>query len=690
MESSNPEKPRSRRDKKSRSGCQTCKLKRMKCDETRPECRNCVRRGRACPGYQVALQWSMKHEQAKDAPAVARTTGPLDFEQLVSMVSQAIAHEPTAGGDVITSPYASTASVAAQDSSPSPVLQFASAEEPTAFIGLVGEPAFDVADPLGLVLDHSQPYDLGACDLTAAVSGGFPLSCNSGLNPSIQQTEFSEFTFSVNNAWYDLDGFISSGPSMAHGGGGSALLPMSLNGPIDTPTSLVEHWFKSVCCYWSALDSDANPYRILASSLWGSSKMVFYSLQSMAAASLIRYLPHLEALKMSSTSMALEAISEDLAVLYRQPDTVTKFPSGLVLSLFCIGSSLCWTDPQSLGTQYVRQVSKVLRLLKKKFDVEGSEDRDLWEFFNGCLKYEVMLRNVTGDAEAEPQARTKPHGKGVSLVSARPHAWTGVSPEILDLFGRAVCLCRKECVRRRRKDSMTMLSLQEALKNIECATELEETLLGIDYATHIDSLAQNGDLSRSSHLHDTTEAYRLSSLLQLYLTFPDLIARRIPGQVGLDGVVPHSAWLSPLALHIMTVLERIPTTSDLRCIQPLLYLSTGSCLRYDNPSAPMPEGLPSAAPEFLGLSRAQTPDPAMASSYSGQGNAQNSLDICKARALVLERLDKLEEVLPPKPIAVAKQLVKAVWAVSDQESPGTQSTHWLDVMASTGLKTVFG
>ncbi|KAF2169197.1 hypothetical protein M409DRAFT_20420 [Zasmidium cellare ATCC 36951] len=37
--------------KKSRSGCTTCKSRRIKCDETHPECRNCINGGRTCGGY---------------------------------------------------------------------------------------------------------------------------------------------------------------------------------------------------------------------------------------------------------------------------------------------------------------------------------------------------------------------------------------------------------------------------------------------------------------------------------------------------------------------------------------------------------------------------------------------------------------------------------------------------------------
>ncbi|KAK2053966.1 hypothetical protein LY76DRAFT_597378 [Colletotrichum caudatum] len=38
-----------------RTGCQNCKTKRRKCDETRPECVACVRRGIQCSGYQRSV-----------------------------------------------------------------------------------------------------------------------------------------------------------------------------------------------------------------------------------------------------------------------------------------------------------------------------------------------------------------------------------------------------------------------------------------------------------------------------------------------------------------------------------------------------------------------------------------------------------------------------------------------------------
>ncbi|EED16935.1 conserved hypothetical protein [Talaromyces stipitatus ATCC 10500] len=44
-----------------RSGCKTCRVRRVKCDETKPRCRNCLRKGLACDN-SVQLKWKQEFE----------------------------------------------------------------------------------------------------------------------------------------------------------------------------------------------------------------------------------------------------------------------------------------------------------------------------------------------------------------------------------------------------------------------------------------------------------------------------------------------------------------------------------------------------------------------------------------------------------------------------------------------------
>ncbi|KAM5354097.1 hypothetical protein ACJ41O_000747 [Fusarium nematophilum] len=43
---------------RSRGGCANCKRRKRKCDETRPACQACLKRGIECEGYATALRWA--------------------------------------------------------------------------------------------------------------------------------------------------------------------------------------------------------------------------------------------------------------------------------------------------------------------------------------------------------------------------------------------------------------------------------------------------------------------------------------------------------------------------------------------------------------------------------------------------------------------------------------------------------
>lgn len=52
---------------KSRSGCRTCKIRRIKCDEGKPQCRRCTSTGRTCDGYELVIE----HQEASLIPISA-------------------------------------------------------------------------------------------------------------------------------------------------------------------------------------------------------------------------------------------------------------------------------------------------------------------------------------------------------------------------------------------------------------------------------------------------------------------------------------------------------------------------------------------------------------------------------------------------------------------------------------------
>lgn len=466
---------------------------------------------------------------------------------------------------------------------------------------------------------------------------------------------------------------------------------------IDVPTYLIEYWFKNVCSMWSAFDSDANPNRNLAASLWGSSRSVFYSLQSMSAACLAEHLPQLKEVVSSAPRLATEAIREDLAAFCAMSEGSTSFPSGLILSLFCMGTSVCWMNPQQLGIEFIRQAREVLKRLGMKSWALQEKEQNLLTFFNESLLYAEMLSSVIcDDDDSESSDEAQLSISPSTFVQITPHPWTGVAPDVLRLFTKAMSLCRKSRDRWRRRDGMTVSSLQKALNDIETARAIEESLLAAETPA-LPAIANTGDkLTPQSHFQDVAEAYRLASLLQLYQTFPDLISRRLPTS---GSKLAHSEWLAPLALHITRILERIPPHSGTRCIQPLLYISAGTGLRFDampsknrmssvtsDVSAPLDpsHGLDDFTSSFDSSWAEQVLS-------SGPVLTQTSVEISQARQFILQRLNLLEYSLPSKPVVVAKQLLQAVWKAYDEEGEqSSQDVHWLDVMMNTGLQSLFG
>ncbi|ETS85992.1 hypothetical protein PFICI_04017 [Pestalotiopsis fici W106-1] len=696
-----------RRDKKSRSGCRQCKQKRIRCDETRPSCTNCVRSGRVCPGYRVSLCWSTKHEQPASTSS-PRPLGPADFEYLASTASLAI-H----GAGVRREGYSKPTARAFDNA---PIIDYSGMIPP----GHV--------DQYGLGLQNASTvkgYDVVTPppEVILAPTGFYPLPLVPESPPVVIQdlmpriaecpidASLSSASPVTDTGWTIDDGQtpLLSPPQMSS----PAVSPPEISdepgtcpnrqlGALDTPkagllhlpTLLVQHWFGSVCRYWSAFDSESNPFRLVAASQWGSSQVVFYSIQSMSAATLVETMPDVKEIIGCAPMLAVEAISEELTELYTSEADDLHFPCGLMLGLFVMGSSTCWEDPKKTGTHFYRQARKLMRHFELRRNRLSKEDKQLLEFFAGCMKYEEMVRKVAGEPVAPAPKRASDGENRGREISIRPHAWTGVSPDILSLFGDAILLCRKECERRRGQTNMTRESLREALAAIDAAQALEEALLAVEPADIQLDDPHCTDATRWTHLRDSTEGYRVASLLQLYQTFPDLVARRIPEQVGSDGLVPNSAWLVPLALHLVTILQRTPPSSDLRCIQPLLYLSAGSCLTFDDVSASTScMGIPGDVAGLVATGITSDPLASVFSTASLTENAMSKssyLDVASARKLITERLGELEQVLPPKPIRVAQQLMKATWEVFDGEICAQRKTHWLDVMTSTSLTTLFG
>ncbi|RSL85880.1 hypothetical protein CEP51_003107 [Fusarium floridanum] len=634
---------------KSRSGCQVCKAKRLKCDESKPSCQNCKDRNIVCPGYQQTLKWSTKHERRSRR----KTDDPPNLDQLISAASVSVQERHVSDTQNHCQSHGASPSLCPQSSS----------SEKHAKGGIVAT-------------SYSQPSTV---------------SNQRHLRPAIREANHGLTTSSITKLELKPRRPTPNNPDDAEEKQlvvtktcSSGYIPMtSPTQAISEPsTFLIELWFKSVCGAWAAYDSPTNPFRRLGSSLWGSSRPLFYSLQSMAAASLTKRQPEIQEIASSAPRIATEAIIHELKKLFEAPNTVTSIPHALIISLFCLSSSLCWMDHKQLGLQYLRHVRVILSLLEMRSKHLTKEDQKLVEFFKECLIYEESVRSIVTSYKEDISTLVEWTPVTYPPYDFVLHPWTGVPPKIIALFGKAMSLCRRSRDTWRGSIAPTYEVMWQAMLDINEAQVLEETLLSVE----VPALIEDGSESHNEDgldmdLHRAAEVFRLSSLLQLYQTFPDLVSRRLPERID-SGSVTKTTWPTSLALYITGLLSEIPAES-IRCLQPLLCLGVGSGLRCKTVST-------EEAPPKLELSDTSWPDmsyPAIGESKSPK--QRHFSDVGLAREFIMDRLRGFGQGPAVGPIVILRELLQAVWSWYDSEAvPG--SVHWLDVMADLKYETVFG
>ncbi|KAB8275402.1 fungal-specific transcription factor domain-containing protein [Aspergillus minisclerotigenes] len=74
-----------RKHTKTFTGCWTCRARRIRCDETKPQCLQCFRKGRKCEGYGVRLQWVRNDadERQGPCPSAARSNIVPDSRRVI-------------------------------------------------------------------------------------------------------------------------------------------------------------------------------------------------------------------------------------------------------------------------------------------------------------------------------------------------------------------------------------------------------------------------------------------------------------------------------------------------------------------------------------------------------------------------------------------------------------------------------
>ncbi|KAH8592996.1 fungal-specific transcription factor domain-containing protein [Bisporella sp. PMI_857] len=436
------------------------------------------------------------------------------------------------------------------------------------------------------------------------------------------------------------------------------------------PTMLVEYYFSYVCQIFSSFDGTLNPFRSTVGKLWDGSAPIYYAIQSMAAAYLANHFP-----RMSPVGIQMQR--ETYRYLYQSQRGGLPSSENLdktLLTVLLVGQTTAWHNPNDLGLVHLKTAKRLNRRRIEQQVSQGVRDigtraRRQNEFFDQCIMYWDMLAGYVDDEVDElgfeetidsTSPVTDPSSPSQETEQVFPHPWTGVAPKAQLLFAQVGRLIR----RYRKADSQ---AITDALLTSQY---LEEQLLAFEPPS-VTKLVDAGDENTPVQQYITlAEAYRYAGLLELYRVFPSILHKRSPVFEFLPIQSPQSAdeFLMSLALHIVSLLEKLPASSGTRCLQPIVLIVAAAELRF---------------------SSASTEDPL--SPFMSAGSIFNSLtnrevDVATARRFIVTRLQEYQLSLPAKPVMKALELIKETWARSDLG----QDVYWMDVMADMGLASIFG
>ncbi|KAF4979243.1 hypothetical protein FZEAL_4488 [Fusarium zealandicum] len=241
----------------------------------------------------------------------------------------------------------------------------------------------------------------------------------------------------------------------------------------------------------------------------------------MAAASLTRRDPEIQEIAASAPRVATEAVIHELKTLFESPNTAKAITNALIVSVFCLSSSLCWMDHKQLGLLYLHHVRVIISLLEMRAKHLAEEDQKLVNFFKKCLIYEEAARSIVTCYKEDISTPLEWTPTAYPPYDFVLHAWTGVPPKMIGLFGKTIL--RGE--------------VAGGAGHKRSTSALEETLLSVEEPDLVDgSNGKSKDRDRLSiRLHHAAEVFRLPSLVQLYQTFPDLVSRRLPDELVTGG-----------------------------------------------------------------------------------------------------------------------------------------------------------
>lgn len=566
-----------RKQPKSRNGCVSCKTRRRKCDETKPACQQCTRRGLICGGYPKFLKWRpVGRKVGTDQPRSLDSYPKINLQPPSEKKKPRLNNHPREDGPSAVSQSKTSNSFAGHPS----VSTSASTASPFRTLESTGL-SYVPSESVEIDLDgyKANGIDDRGQQSNSAGDAFFPTAHLSDQSAHSEDLEFgpdvSVWDFFNHESLFDsfmdddvmndvtapipeLDRALDTTfDSLVHypkvpvttaiqSDLAFVAVPEEQPGAGDAAAETIKHLFEHRTCEILSIkeDQSRNPWRTLIWPLASDHPALQYALAAMTCLHMCKSQPQHRLPGLRHFEASTRALAEDVSAHTDNADALT-WSMSVVATRLALGFAAGWDyESSSTGIDHINEAKILIRQAAtnhKTSPLSGSDLSRLSFLANTCLYMDVIARLTCPNSQTSNDVDFMM--ACTSLSSHIPSKQQidplmGCAITLFPMIGRLDDLVGK--VRRRSADRNSPAIISQA---VELRTDIERWKPSIQ----LDNLSELHPTV--SDAIQTAEAYRWAALLLLRQAVPELPWRQ-------------SVWelASKTLIFIATVPLRSPTT----------------------------------------------------------------------------------------------------------------------------------
>ncbi|EUC30528.1 hypothetical protein COCCADRAFT_103708, partial [Bipolaris zeicola 26-R-13] len=707
-------------------GCGACRQKRIKCDETRPHCRNCQGRNVQCPGFARQLRWK----------TASLTSGAVRKHPRKSSTIQHLSSGPLEGfmkataGPLSPDPFTSQPMIFDQSWRQKPTMHANAHDSPFGHdqASLHSPPVANATSPqISTLESRSAAVKEGKRrHETNVASPASPLDTRVLQQPVSPQssTMCSDYLHQadIDSPVQILSSDDSSSPHMAASSAYELFEDMSPSTPAspdtridvgqqcvdsdnlvlastswqrniwidaETENNLTVHYFDNTCQIVSCFDSRQNPFRKDIPRIMLTCEYLNDCIKALSAAHLANSIRDMDNVTLRYQTKAIRGLMSALQTL-QFPSHHKSSDNGLsrisaafaryqaLLVALLLANSAAWIDASAIGLTHHHGARLLFQAWLSDEGVHDTSKKPValdreQSFIIGAMVHQECLLSIIIDQPVESLQYLLRFTTLVQEQRVYPHPFTGISTPLFVYLAESLALVRQKrnLMSREERGSNFDLQLSKRVRELYMLVLAHQPPL-------VTSVDDTQDLNTPlPHLFAVDAMLRLVILLELIQSFPEVIIGDAPTrqvrQTSLD-----------LAIAILTIASDLPEPSGANNMTSIPLLSAGSALQSaESTPRNIHQGYDLSANSLDGL-RGQ-----IAALMHRPATLQMWRDQVSWR---VERLHSRVSVAPVKRISA---ILEAVWQQADKAANSDTCTsrnmvHWMDVMTEGRLETLFG